>query len=77
MRHDIRERIKAAPLATPAAAPAPPPGKRRARPDCIRSLRISARCDVCHDLPAEVHCPMRVTGFYCERCCPCCSGEEK
>lgn len=39
---------------------------------CHISVRVKAECDRCGEIPAELHMPEHVHGWYCPQCCPVC-----
>lgn len=45
--------------------------------ECHLSTRVKGECDVCGTVPARLHMPLDVHGWYCERCCPVCKPASK
>ncbi len=41
--------------------------------DCKRSTTLRAQCDACGTVPAVLHIPLLVHGFFCPKCCPACN----
>jgi hypothetical protein len=48
------------------------PCRRFAMTECHISKRLKAECDTCGIVPALLHMPEHVHGWYCEGCCPVC-----
>jgi hypothetical protein len=40
--------------------------------ECHLSKKLKAECDKCGIVPAILHMPEHVHGWYCEDCCPVC-----
>jgi len=40
--------------------------------ECHISKKLRAECDRCGTIPALLHMPEHVHGWYCEDCCPVC-----
>jgi hypothetical protein len=45
--------------------------------DCHISTRVKGECDRCGEVPARLHMPLELHGWYCERCCPACNSVAK
>jgi len=75
MKESIRNRIQSKLRAfAMRRKPARKPRARQCPRECLRSTRLTAKCEVCSTRPAVVHSPTRVRGFYCQDHCPVCSA---
>lgn len=44
---------------------------------CFQTVFSVQACAKCGGRPTVVHIPTRQVGYYCEKCCPVCTGTKK
>ena len=42
---------------------------------CFQTRRSIEACRTCGKQSGVVHLPTKVTGYYCEKCCPACNSK--